>query len=608
MEDDDSEQRSSDEEERESVEDLKKADVKLAQLKKIANKKRTHGTPMSRLEGLQSMQEMMKAHAFQRMKDGLRKILSLHTAVELSSVCGCLQLKTQQKASTSLDLIMKYASETEEINEEKMKKILSFLWEGALWEYLHSVGHPTSTMLIDPKITILKLWESGGFLEGMNNFIPHFISREVKKRNDWITSEDIQVRIEKIQKAQDSAKLAERKILSDHDYTNILSYFNQMSNLRSLENNVREYLISELEIARSRIDSYEESSIMVRDQCSELEKKFIQITEVLNNRLGYMEDMYEREIQKNLSLESYLCRMNGVLDSYLETEENRQQIGGGTLQAFKLKNLEEECDFEVVKEISCKLQTYRDQRNDCDNQLRKKCRTLVDNINVLTNDLHYLQERYDYLTKQYEKSIEDLTKLTKTSILTERTFIKQLEIQKYQKQISWNLTSSYSSKINFMKNEHLKIKPILLSSCLSTIPLLRKIGYSLLLSINGMIGNEEEHSMIQENMKMNEQDLFSKQLEIYEKERLYKLSLLAKTPKSGKGGKAIKGSEKGKRPGSRGDDQTVKSKMSEDGTKSPGKKATGKGAKPTPPGSAKGGREKENNASSTKKPASVKKK
>ena len=41
---------SSSDEEKESFADRKAADVRLAQLKKIANKKRTHGAPMSRLE------------------------------------------------------------------------------------------------------------------------------------------------------------------------------------------------------------------------------------------------------------------------------------------------------------------------------------------------------------------------------------------------------------------------------------------------------------------------------------------------------------------------------------------------------------------------------
>lgn len=79
-------------------------------------------------------------HAMKRMQEGLTKLLTLHTPVELSSLCGCLQLKVQQKAATSMDLILRYASETEELDEERIQHILRFMWEGALWEYLHSIG------------------------------------------------------------------------------------------------------------------------------------------------------------------------------------------------------------------------------------------------------------------------------------------------------------------------------------------------------------------------------------------------------------------------------------------------------------------------------------
>lgn len=83
---------------------------------------------------------MQRAHGLKRMQDGLRTLLSLHHPVELSSICGCLKLKVQQKANVSMNQIIKYASETEEIDELKIKIILKFMYEGALWEYLHSIG------------------------------------------------------------------------------------------------------------------------------------------------------------------------------------------------------------------------------------------------------------------------------------------------------------------------------------------------------------------------------------------------------------------------------------------------------------------------------------
>src|SRR5690606_6217613 len=112
-----------------------------------------------------------------------------HTPVELSSVCGCLGLKAQEKGSTSIHFIMQYATESNNLDGERIKHVMNFLWEGALWEYLHSIGHPVHNMRPDPKKTILEIWEQGGLLGGnINGFVPHFVAREVKKRNNWIQS------------------------------------------------------------------------------------------------------------------------------------------------------------------------------------------------------------------------------------------------------------------------------------------------------------------------------------------------------------------------------------------------------------------------------------
>ena len=83
---------------------------------------------------------MQRAHGLKRMQDGLRSLLSLHHPVELSSICGCLKLKVQQKANVSMNQIIKFASEKEEIDPLKIKTILKFMYEGALWEYLHCIG------------------------------------------------------------------------------------------------------------------------------------------------------------------------------------------------------------------------------------------------------------------------------------------------------------------------------------------------------------------------------------------------------------------------------------------------------------------------------------
>lgn len=67
-------------------------------------------------------------------------------------------------------------------------------------------------MLNDPRDTILRIWRDGGLLDNDFTFVPHFIIREVPRRCDWITSPDIQQRLDKIVIAQDKAKESERKV------------------------------------------------------------------------------------------------------------------------------------------------------------------------------------------------------------------------------------------------------------------------------------------------------------------------------------------------------------------------------------------------------------
>ena len=62
------------------------------------------------MKGLQSYEDMMREHALNRMQDGLKKILMLHTPPELSSICGVLTLSVKEKASTSIRLIVEHAS------------------------------------------------------------------------------------------------------------------------------------------------------------------------------------------------------------------------------------------------------------------------------------------------------------------------------------------------------------------------------------------------------------------------------------------------------------------------------------------------------------------
>jgi len=444
-------------------EELDANDVKLQQMRRGAQKRGGQSKIVARFEGLVSYDEMLRQHAFKRMKDGIQKILSLHTPVELSSLCGCLGLKVQEKGSTSIHFITQYASESNDLDAERLKKIMNFMWEGALWEYLHSIGHPIHSMRPDPKKTILEIWEQGGLLGGnVNGFVPHFIAREVKKRNEWIQSADIQERLEKLRKAQDAAKSAERKIISDHDYTNILSYFNQMGALRRLENSVREFLISEVEIVRSRIDSCEESAKMNRKQLAENEQYYMKIVNAINEQLALTEFVCEERITERYKLEGDLQRLSNVMESYIAAEENREMIGGGTMQALKLRQ-GEECSASV-RTIHAQIQQYKQVRDHMDSVLRAQSRAQRTGAGHADEMVEALQAELESLNEHSVKETARADAAERALFFCRRKLAKLENKQKISAHESWGSSARFASHLDHQLRLARSLKPVMIAA------------------------------------------------------------------------------------------------------------------------------------------------
>lgn len=144
-------------EDEDEIEDIDEIDIKLSQMRKAAKEKGTNRV-RNRLEGLKSYDEVLREHTLTRMKEGLTKILSMHTPAELSSICGVLKLKTLQQGQVSVKQLLDYASVNGVITEDKVNELFAVMWDGALIEYIRSIGHPVSTQFIDPKITIMQIW------------------------------------------------------------------------------------------------------------------------------------------------------------------------------------------------------------------------------------------------------------------------------------------------------------------------------------------------------------------------------------------------------------------------------------------------------------------
>jgi hypothetical protein len=166
------------------------ADLRLQQIRRGARDKERQGFA-SKLAGLKSIEEINKEQSLQRIKDGLYQVLTLHSPVELSSCCGMLGLKVQQKPINSIEQIMGYALSDMKQEEGKLQKVLHVCWEGALFEYLRALGQPVYTEFTDPRETVSAIWQKGGILDSRRAFTPHFVRREIKKRYANVQAEDI---------------------------------------------------------------------------------------------------------------------------------------------------------------------------------------------------------------------------------------------------------------------------------------------------------------------------------------------------------------------------------------------------------------------------------
>ena len=98
-------------------------------------------------------QRAMKQTA-DRIEKGLRDVLELHAATELSAICGLLQLQTLQRGKESIELLINYCKDEKETkftkySEYKVNRLCNNMWEGKLsltylltYSFTHLFIHP----------------------------------------------------------------------------------------------------------------------------------------------------------------------------------------------------------------------------------------------------------------------------------------------------------------------------------------------------------------------------------------------------------------------------------------------------------------------------------
>jgi hypothetical protein len=66
---------------------------------------------------------------------------------------------------------------------------------------------------------------------------------------------------------------------------------------------------------------------MIREDQAELEDKLVTLTGSISDKLAHSEDMAETYMNINLDTEADLQRLTEIMESYIESEEDRAEAG-----------------------------------------------------------------------------------------------------------------------------------------------------------------------------------------------------------------------------------------------------------------------------------------
>jgi len=439
------------------------------------------------------------------------------------------------------------------------------MWEGALFEYLKSIGHPFSNMFLDPKETVLKVWAEGGMV-GTGDFVPSFVAREVKRRYEWVVSPDLEEKLADLRLQQEKVKRAEVEMLTGHDFTYVLNYLKKMNNLRGTENGFREYACGQLEIARSRLDSQAESQRMMREDQLELEEKLMSLTGRVSDQLAASETMAETYMNLHLDAEADLQRLTEIMESYIESEEDRAESGGGTAQASSMRH--PDLSRGSVRQLHRKMQEYRNMRDEHDEELRERARGHVSEVDRLEAHIKELEYKLEYSTRDLLANTARAEEAEEDVRFCAKKMMKMALAKHCSAQESWAFGLRNALQVADYQRKFKDIKALM------TVALLEpdnELVVKLARGLNDVCSllSAEELRELEESLAMAKVDAFSARLRKFHKEK-EAANRSAKKPKK----TVASASGKGKEGGEGGKDD--ESKASKDSKATKGSKKSGK--------------------------------
>jgi hypothetical protein len=549
--------------------------VKLAQMKRNARNKGTTSKLIQKYKNIMTPEERLKMETIKRIEAGIRSILVLHTPIELSSMCGSLGLKPLERASHSIDQLVNFCKDGgEDFSEAKVAMCVNVMWESAIFEYLKSIGVPMMTCFPDPKQALMKIWRKGGFGEIPGAFTPHYVVKRILTRFDEDVALDISSRLAKLKQMELSLKVTEREVYEDHDYSNILHYFQKLNNLRTFETESRDYFVTELEKTRSEISRSASNAKWAHQMLLELEERFIFVTDYLNQQIALYETSHENEMKSRFVMDSMLVRLRSVLTSVLEEQQglNNTPYHAGDVvpsSAYIARRMHRTKDMhpEIV-DMHNTLMALRTKIRVDEGNFQAQITQLENDVASRDDHIRKLEEE----KMNMQREIDRLKNVQQKNEIEIKYCAKKLVTMKVEgdavRHAAWTSLLQAGVKKAEINNKIELLKPIIRQGVLSSSYEASK----MCLHVNQIFGflSREVAMQFREIAAMQAEDLPSCK---YISDMIETESTAPK--KKGKKGKKAKGGKKGKLDGGKSTTTAASSKKEEKGSspkKSPAKK------------------------------------
>lgn len=272
-----------------------------------------------------------------------------------------------------------------------------------------------------------------------------------------------------------------------------------------MEQQCREYLISELEIARSHQDSDAANMKTCRELVRTAELQLIAVSEALNVQLAHSEFIAKQAIEDNCKLTTELARLTDVLDSYLQAEENRNEVHGGALAGTKLRNLQD-CHH-LVQQLHQQLMTYKDLRDDRDDDIRHRSRCHVQEIKQLQSRNAILDAELVSIHEYKHKQQVFTDQLMRDFVMAKRQISRVTDTDNKKLLLLGDMVSRLSYQLHRHKQAMKRAKPLLITGTRHSNSLVQTISLLLLQQLEML--SSKEARLVKENMEMAQEDCTS---------------------------------------------------------------------------------------------------